>query len=49
MRFLQSNEGSVPLPDQSVDVVFSTNVFEHVMHLEGAFGKVARVLRPGGD
>ena len=36
-------------PDASVDVIFSTNVFEHVMDLGGAFRELFRVLRPGGE
>lgn len=46
--FLAMKHGSVPLPDASVDAVFSTDTFEHVMDLDLAFGEIARVLRPGG-
>ena len=39
---------SIPLPDRSVDVVFSSNVLEHVEDLPTAFAEFRRVLRPGG-
>ena len=46
--FHAMKDGCIPLPDASVDAVFSTDTFEHVMDLETAFGEIARVLRPGG-
>lgn len=46
--FLLMQDGSIPLADASVDAVFSTDTFEHVMNLDVAFGEIARVLRPGG-
>jgi len=39
------------LPTASVDVVFTSNLFEHMLNKEGlltALGEVHRVLRPGG-
>ena len=47
-RFVSSPDGRLPLPDASVDAVFSTDTFEHVMNLELAFLEIFRVLRPGG-
>ncbi len=47
-RFLLIEHGRLPLPDASVDAVFSTDTFEHVMDLELAFAEIARVLRPSG-
>jgi ubiquinone/menaquinone biosynthesis C-methylase UbiE len=38
----------IPLPDQSVDVVFSSNVLEHVVDLPQIHSEIRRVLRPGG-
>lgn len=38
----------IPLPDASVDVVFSSNVLEHVPHVAEFQDEIARVLRPGG-
>ncbi len=47
-RFLWSPEGLIPAPSSSFDAVFSTDTFEHVLHLDRAFGEIFRVLRPGG-
>lgn len=38
----------IPLDDQSVDVIFSSNVLEHVEDLATVFGEFRRILRPGG-
>ena len=47
-RFVSSADGRLPIPDASVDAVFSTDTFEHVMDLDLAFSEIFRVLRPGG-
>lgn len=39
---------ALPLPAQSVDVVLSSWVFEHLDHPERAFAELGRVLRTGG-
>jgi SAM-dependent methyltransferase len=39
---------ALPLPDASVDVAVSTQVFEYVEDVPGALADVHRVLRPGG-
>jgi SAM-dependent methyltransferase len=38
----------IPLPDGSFDVVFSSNVLEHVRDLGTLLPEIARVLAPGG-
>lgn len=38
----------IPLPDQSVDVIFSSNVLEHIPHIDEFMIEMRRVLRPGG-
>jgi SAM-dependent methyltransferase len=47
-RFVCDGNGLIPLGEATVDAVFSTDTFEHVMDLDRAFGEIARVLRPGG-
>jgi SAM-dependent methyltransferase len=39
---------TIPLPDASVDVVFSSNVLEHVGDLSRTHAEIRRVLAPGG-
>lgn len=38
----------IPFPDGHFDVVFSSNVLEHVRHREAFQAEIARVLAPGG-
>ena len=40
---------TIPLPEASVDVVFSSNVLEHVADLSRMHGEIRRVLVPGGS
>ena len=39
---------TIPFPDDSFDVVFSSNVLEHVRDLDKLEDEIKRVLRPGG-
>lgn len=39
---------SIPYPDNSFDVIFSDNVFEHLEEPELVLKEAARVLKPGG-
>lgn len=38
----------LPLPDESIDVVYSRQVLHHAADLERFMSEIARVLRPGG-
>lgn len=48
VQFVQSASTALPLESDSVDAVFSTNVFEHVMQPAEALSEIRRVLKPGG-
>lgn len=39
---------NIPLPAKSVDVIFSSNVLEHIPHIEEFMAEMSRVLKPGG-
>jgi SAM-dependent methyltransferase len=46
---VQSYDGThIPFPSQTFDVVFSSNVLEHVRDLDALLLEVKRVLKPGG-
>jgi ubiquinone/menaquinone biosynthesis C-methylase UbiE len=38
----------IPFRDSTFDVVFSSNVLEHIAHLDEIQSEIGRVLRPGG-
>ena len=42
------NGRSIPLPDASIDVVFSSNVLEHIPDLSRMHAEIRRVLAPDG-
>jgi SAM-dependent methyltransferase len=43
------NLGSLPLQDESVDLIMSRSVFEHLTDPDAVYREFARVLRPGGQ
>jgi len=45
--FLDDDE-KIPLPDNSVDIILSNNVFEHIPVLDSTVREMARILKPGG-
>jgi SAM-dependent methyltransferase len=48
IELLNSDLTRIPLEDQSVDVVMSRSVMEHVVDPARVYGEISRVLRPGG-
>ncbi|MDD5034232.1 MAG: class I SAM-dependent methyltransferase [Methylococcaceae bacterium] len=49
IRYFVGNISSIPVPDESVDVVISRAVLEHVEHPEAVFRELQRILKPGGS
>lgn len=45
---VQSQEKSIPLPNASIQTIFSNSVLEHVSDLEAILKEWARLLKPGG-
>lgn len=39
---------TIPLPDRSVDIVFSSNVLEHIRDIDGFLDEQLRVMKEGG-
>jgi ubiquinone/menaquinone biosynthesis C-methylase UbiE len=48
VEFCQGLATELPLPDESVDVVWCERVLQHVPDAQAAVIEIARVLRPGG-
>lgn len=48
IQFVQSTPTTIPLPDESVDVVYTIDTVEHLSQPKQIFLDVYRVLRPGG-
>jgi len=49
MRYVQSSETAIPLPDASVDILFTLNALDHVNHFETICRELVRILKPGGE
>jgi arsenite methyltransferase len=46
--FMQADVSDLPLPERSVDLIFSEGVLHHTNSTEGALKSLARLLKPGG-
>jgi ubiquinone/menaquinone biosynthesis C-methylase UbiE len=49
IQFIQSTPTTIPLPDNSVDVVYTIDTVEHLSRPKEIFMEVFRVLKPGGQ
>ena len=49
IQFIQTTPTSIPLPDNSVDVVYTIDTVEHLSQPKELFMDVFRVLKPGGQ
>lgn len=47
-KFVQTTPDVIPLPDNSVDVIYTIDTVEHLSSPEKMFTECLRVLRPGG-
>ena len=48
MVYVISSEKAIPLPSESVDVMFTLNAMDHVVNFGVMLKEIVRVLRPGG-
>jgi ubiquinone/menaquinone biosynthesis C-methylase UbiE len=48
VEFLLGGASSIPLPSESVDLIFCISVLEHIMDVDSILREWYRVLRPGG-
>lgn len=48
MCYVCSTEKAIPLPSDYVDVLFTVNAMDHVLHFEAICDEIVRVLAPGG-
>jgi len=47
-KYIVSDANNIPLPDKSVNSVFSNSVFEHISDLKPVIKEVGRILSKGG-
>lgn len=47
-KFVETTPTTIPLPDSSVDVVYTIDTIEHLSQPKELFAEVYRVMRPGG-
>ncbi len=48
IKFLQSTSSTIPLPNASVDIIYTIDTVEHLSKPEELFAECHRILRPGG-
>lgn len=48
MEYVTSTESEIPLPDRSVDVLFTMNALDHTDRFESMCAELLRILAPGG-
>lgn len=47
-HFCDVDENNLPFPDNTFDLVVSSDVIEHVLHTDHLLNEINRVLKPGG-
>ncbi len=48
-HFIQANAESIPLDDDSFDIIICTNSFHHYLHPDKALNEMYRLLKKGGE
>ena len=48
ITFLHSSSSSIPLPDASVDIIYTIDTVEHLSRPQDIFNDCCRILKPGG-
>ncbi len=48
IQFVQTAPNSIPVPDESVDIIYTIDTFEHLSEPNDILMECHRVLRPGG-
>lgn len=48
IMFVETTPATIPLPDASVDIIYTIDTVEHLSEIEKIFDECLRILRPGG-
>lgn len=48
-KYIVSDAHHIPLPDHSIQTIFSNSVFEHIPELKKVLFEINRILKPGGQ
>lgn len=48
MIYVESTERRIPLPDNSVDILYTINALDHTNNLQAMCDELVRILAPGG-
>ncbi len=48
IKFIQTTPDAIPMPDNSVDILYTIDTVEHLSSPAGMFAECLRVLKPGG-
>ncbi len=48
IEYFKADLAALPLPDESVDLIISRSVFEHLVDPDSVYREAERVLKPGG-